>query len=1151
MMEPSKIDEALKDDAWIVAMQEELNQFQRNDVWTLVPKPSHKNIIGTKWVFRNKLNEQGEVVRNKARLVAQGYSQQEGIDYTETFAPVARLEAIRLLLSYAVNHGITLYQMDVKSAFLNGFISEEVYVKQPPGFEDVSNPEHVFKLKKSLYGLKQAPRAWYDRLSNFLLEKGFEKGKVDCTLFRKTTKEDILIIQIYVDDIIFGSTNASLCKNFSKIMQDEFEMSMMGELKFFLGIQINQKKEGTYVHQSKYTKELLKKFNLDDCKIMNTPMHSTTNMSKSDDEGKVDQKVYRGMIGSLLYLTASRPDILFSVCLCARFQSDPRESHLTAVKRIFRYLKGTTNLGLLYKKSNDYVLNGFCDADYAGDKIERKSTSGNCQFVGENLISWASKRQTTIALSTAEAEYISAAKCCTQLLWLKYQLEDYQGKVKGLTDVCRVLFKIILAAISPRVGGTDTISWTHRHLIYFLLKEMKVNLGEYFFERICEAIFLSKSQRKTAIAYPRLLSDLLYQGHVVENLKKFHPELVEKKFTPEILNASFLTKMRLISSKVVPPPQEFTANLEDRLYVDGYPVISEMDAEHIIQDYLEVLRKEGYTVDRSMVPPAPVNMYNPKRKPKRKAEQEKPDLLAQKKVKVEEATAEQRTKRKHEALTGKAAAPSSKEPIIVDDEEEGEESESSESETESDEETLATRLRKRPAPTPKGKGKSTKFIFNENEIGIGYTKPLRTVLPTSDIPTSVNPLSELEKYLSPDPLNNQPLSHETHKSSSSPKPKSPLPQPQQLSHDIPPSEPQPDIPNAEPTSPIKQLAPEPTPEQLAPEPTPEHKTPEPSPEHIYPESTSDISSSEPTPEPHPNPSAEHASPERIHTCAPKPTEAEVVIIDNPATETPNLSTIPNPSPSSSNPFCNLSTQFHDDLRRLSKIKDRFLVCPSDVDLEVSRIKARICNALDDVAEDIKAVIGRRDLDVISFMRESLARAELKRLTMFNHAGFELAKLEALAAAEQRLNAFKVIWIDSKLFQSLEAQRSESERLEEAAARVAQLANELQPEAISEDDVLASQNHEDVLMIDYPEEGEPSDKGKAPLVEEQAPLVQDQAPVVADQLQIFQEALREQQEGLERQRTAHLNLESKVDGLVSNVGSLNDKFDQLLAFLKKP
>ncbi|PNY08864.1 reverse transcriptase (RNA-dependent DNA polymerase) [Trifolium pratense] len=209
-------------------------------------------------------------------------------------------------------------------------------------------------------------------------------------------------------------------------MQEEFEMSMMGELKFFLGIQINQKKEGTYVHQTKYTKELLKKFNLDDCKIMNIPMHPTTSISKIKDEGKVDQKIYRGMIGSLLYLTASRPDILFNVCLCARFQSDPRESHFTAVKRIFRYLKGTTNLGLLYKKSNDYMLNGLCDADYAGDMIEGKSTSGNFQFIVENLISWASQRQTTIALSSEEGEYISAAKCCTQLLWLKYQLEDYQ-----------------------------------------------------------------------------------------------------------------------------------------------------------------------------------------------------------------------------------------------------------------------------------------------------------------------------------------------------------------------------------------------------------------------------------------------------------------------------------------------------------------------------------------------------------------------------------------------------------------------------------------------------------------------------------------------------------------------------------------------------
>ncbi|KAK2411518.1 putative mitochondrial protein [Trifolium repens] len=436
LIEPKTTSEALSDDAWIVAMEEELNQFKRNDVWDLVPKPKHKNIIGTKWVYRNKLNEQGEVTRNKARLVAQGYSQQEGIDFTETYAPVARLEAIRLLLSYAVNHDITLYQMDVKSAFLNGVISEEVYVKQPPGFEDLTNPDHVFRLKKSLYGLKQAPRAWYERLSTFLVDNGFVKGQVDNTLFKKTLKKDILIVQIYVDDIIFGSTNATLCKNFSKMMQDEFEMSMMGELKFFLGIQINQTEKGTFIHQSKYIKDLLKKFNLEDCKPMNTPMHPTSSLGIDESEGKVDQKLYRGMIGSLLYLTASRPDILFSVCLCARFQSDPRESHLTAVKRIFRYLKSTCNIGLLYQKSNDYKLIGFCDADYAGDRVERKSTSGNCQFIGENLISWASKRQTTIAMSTAEAEYISAAKCCTQLLWMKYQLEDYQISSNNIPLYC-------------------------------------------------------------------------------------------------------------------------------------------------------------------------------------------------------------------------------------------------------------------------------------------------------------------------------------------------------------------------------------------------------------------------------------------------------------------------------------------------------------------------------------------------------------------------------------------------------------------------------------------------------------------------------------------------------------------------------------------
>ena len=424
-IEPTKVDEALGDDQWIIAMQEELNQFERNQVWELVPRPSGKHIIGTRWVFKNKLDENGLIVRNKARLVAQGYNQEEGIDFEETFAPVARLEAIRLLLAYACSLNFQLFQMDVKSAFLNGYINEEVYVKQPPGFEDFKHPTHVFKLRKALYGLKQAPRAWYDRLSNFLCEKGFEKGKVDKTLFIKKIKSNTLLVQVYVDDIIFGSTNKEMCEEFSLMMQGEFEMSMMGKMNYFLGLQIKQLEDGIFINQSKYCKELLKKFDMDNCKAMNTPMGSGTYVDQDESGTPIDITKYRGMIGSLLYLTASRPDIMFSVCLCARFQANPKESHLMAVKRIMKYLKGTTNVGLWYPKGSICTLIGYSDADYAGCKTDRKSTSGTCHIIGNALVSRACKKQACVALSTAEAEYIAAGSCCAQILWLKQQLRDY------------------------------------------------------------------------------------------------------------------------------------------------------------------------------------------------------------------------------------------------------------------------------------------------------------------------------------------------------------------------------------------------------------------------------------------------------------------------------------------------------------------------------------------------------------------------------------------------------------------------------------------------------------------------------------------------------------------------------------------------------
>ncbi|GKE81863.1 retrovirus-related pol polyprotein from transposon TNT 1-94, partial [Tanacetum coccineum] len=301
---------------------------------------------------------------------AQGYNQQEGIDYDETYAPVARLESIRILLAYACALDFKLFQMDVKSAFLNGFINEEVYVAQPLGFIDFSKPNHVYRLKKVLYGLKQAPKAWYDRLKVFLIKHNYTMGMVDNTLFTKMKNSNLIIVQIYVDDIIFGSTCQELCDDFAKIMHYEFEMSMMGELNFFLGLQITQLEDGIFFNQSKYIKEMHKKFGLEESKPMKTPISIETKLTKDKEGEFVDNTKYRGMIGSLLYLTASRPDIRFSVCLCARFQEDPKTSHLEAVKRIFRYTKGTTHLGLWYPKGSDIETIVYADSDHARDDVD-------------------------------------------------------------------------------------------------------------------------------------------------------------------------------------------------------------------------------------------------------------------------------------------------------------------------------------------------------------------------------------------------------------------------------------------------------------------------------------------------------------------------------------------------------------------------------------------------------------------------------------------------------------------------------------------------------------------------------------------------------------------------------------------------------------
>ncbi|GJW85026.1 putative ribonuclease H-like domain-containing protein [Tanacetum coccineum] len=352
-----------------------------------------KRAIGTKWVFRNKKDERGIVIKNKARFVAQGYIQEEGIDYDEVFALVSRIEAIKLFLAYASFKDFMVYQMDVKSAFLDGKIEEEVYVCQPPGFEDPDFPNR--------------------------------RGKIDKTLFIKRDKSNILLVQVYVDDIIFGSTRKKMCIEFKKMMHKKFQMSSMGELIFFLGLQVKQKEDGIFISQDKYMNKILNKFGFSDVKTARTPMETQKALIKDADGEDVDEHLYRSMIGLLVYLTPSRPDIMFAVCACARIQVNPKSSRLEAMKRIFRHLKGQPKLGLLYPKDSPFDLVAYTDSDYAGESLDRKSTIGGCQFLGCRLILWQCKNQTMVANSTTEAEYIAASNCCGQVIYIQNQLLDY------------------------------------------------------------------------------------------------------------------------------------------------------------------------------------------------------------------------------------------------------------------------------------------------------------------------------------------------------------------------------------------------------------------------------------------------------------------------------------------------------------------------------------------------------------------------------------------------------------------------------------------------------------------------------------------------------------------------------------------------------
>ncbi|GJU95901.1 retrovirus-related pol polyprotein from transposon TNT 1-94 [Tanacetum coccineum] len=411
----------------------------------------HSDLMKSK---RLKRHEDQTVIRNKARLVAKGYAQEEGIDFEESFAPVARLEAVRIFVAYAAHKSFPIYQMDVKTAFLNGPLKEEVYVAQPDGFVDPDHPDKVYRLRKALYGLKQAPRAWYDELSKFLISKGFSKGIIDPTLFTIKYGEDILLVQIYVDDIIFElSTNPKFSKRFEKLMHGRFEMSLMGEMKFFLGLQIHQSPRGIFIHQAKYTLEILKKHGMEKGQSIGTPMATKPKLDADLSGEPVDQTDYRSKIGSLMYLTSSRPDIVQAVC--------------------------TIHMGLWYPKGSGFELTAFSDADHAGCVDTRKSTSGGIQFLGDKLVSWMSKKQNCTAMSSAEAEYVALSASCAQVMWMRTQLQDYGFNYNKIPLYCDSQSAIAISCNPVQHSRTK-----HIHTRYHFIKEQVENgIIELYFVR--------------------------------------------------------------------------------------------------------------------------------------------------------------------------------------------------------------------------------------------------------------------------------------------------------------------------------------------------------------------------------------------------------------------------------------------------------------------------------------------------------------------------------------------------------------------------------------------------------------------------------------------------------------------------------------------
>jgi hypothetical protein len=425
-------------------MLEEMRSIEANKTWDLVDPPAGCRPIGLKWVYKVKKDEHGAVVKHKARLVARGFVQREGIDFEEVFAPVARMESVRLLLALAAAKDWQVHHLDVKSAFLNGELAETVFVKQAPGFV-VKGAEHkVLRLRKALYGLRQAPRAWNAKLDATMAELDFTRCATEHALYTRRRGKEELIVGVYVDDLIVTGARERDIAAFKEEMAARFKMSDLGALTYYLGIEVKQGKDTVTLGQHAYALKLLERAGMTECKPMATPMEERIKLSKQSTTAKVDGTRYRSIVGGLRWLTHTRPDIAFAVGYVSRFMEDPREDHWGAVKRLLRYIKGSLNQAVVFPKGGglrltvfseappkvkdgEPGLTAFSDADMAGDVDGRRSTSGVLIFLGAAPIVWQSLKQKMVALSTCEAEYVAAATAACQVVWLRRLLSELTG----------------------------------------------------------------------------------------------------------------------------------------------------------------------------------------------------------------------------------------------------------------------------------------------------------------------------------------------------------------------------------------------------------------------------------------------------------------------------------------------------------------------------------------------------------------------------------------------------------------------------------------------------------------------------------------------------------------------------------------------------